>query len=438
MIKKLHAMQQTHIQSLDWEDPLEKEMATDFSILTWEVPWTEEPGVLQSWGQKSVECNWATSTFTFFHLSPTCPKQPLANIKEVSLLLCTYSSGVGMCLRRGALDTATRSGFRGPSVPRTGRHHGDWVCGHCQHTPFRMALPLQPAQSSSDREKEERRMPGGARSEERWAGNGRCQRASPPRARSAPHPALGLLLACGPLEALAVGVVGFCSRLPSVFSAGVCGKHSTVIPKAGLGPGASAARLKPGVYAVVRLNSARAPGPDPLFKNSPDSHSSWGLAQYFSKEANQQVTPSRTQATSWSLSQNGCSRQDEGTGHPLGGVWGEPRRSCTWITLAISASPFPASLLAWSLHSAFPRGRLPQHPSTFNRTILEIIRFLNSVGYSSHELRYPRDTAEVSVRCTGHAGCKEDQAVISLFHLLLRASRVINFMHLLWSLQTYM
>ena len=57
MIKKLHAMQQTQIQSLDWEDPLEKEMATDFSILTWEVPWTEEPGVLQSWGQKSVECN---------------------------------------------------------------------------------------------------------------------------------------------------------------------------------------------------------------------------------------------------------------------------------------------------------------------------------------------------------------------------------------------
>ena len=57
MIKKLHAMQQTQIQSLDWEDPLEKEMATDFSILTWEVPWTEEPGVLQSWGQKSIECN---------------------------------------------------------------------------------------------------------------------------------------------------------------------------------------------------------------------------------------------------------------------------------------------------------------------------------------------------------------------------------------------
>lgn len=113
-------------------------------------------------------------------------------------------------------------------------------------------------------------MPGGARSEE----TAPRQRASPRGPRSAPPPALGLLLACGPLEALAVGVVGFCTQLPSVFSAGVCGKHSTVIPKAGLGPGASAAHLKPGVYSVVSLNSARAPGPDPLFKNSPDSRSS--------------------------------------------------------------------------------------------------------------------------------------------------------------------
>ena len=41
-------MQETQVQSLSQEDPLEKEMATDSSILAWEIPWTEEPGRLQS------------------------------------------------------------------------------------------------------------------------------------------------------------------------------------------------------------------------------------------------------------------------------------------------------------------------------------------------------------------------------------------------------
>ena len=41
-------MQETWIQPLDWEDPLEEEMATHSSILAWEIPWSEEPGGLQS------------------------------------------------------------------------------------------------------------------------------------------------------------------------------------------------------------------------------------------------------------------------------------------------------------------------------------------------------------------------------------------------------
>ena len=41
-------MQETRVQSLGWEDPLEKEMATHSSILAWRIPWTEEPGGLQS------------------------------------------------------------------------------------------------------------------------------------------------------------------------------------------------------------------------------------------------------------------------------------------------------------------------------------------------------------------------------------------------------
>ena len=48
MIKNLPAMQETRVQSLGWEDPLEKEMAVHSSILAWESPWTEEPGRLQS------------------------------------------------------------------------------------------------------------------------------------------------------------------------------------------------------------------------------------------------------------------------------------------------------------------------------------------------------------------------------------------------------
>ena len=47
-------MQKAWVQSLDWEDPLEKEMATHSSILAWEIPWTEEPGRLQSMGSQRV------------------------------------------------------------------------------------------------------------------------------------------------------------------------------------------------------------------------------------------------------------------------------------------------------------------------------------------------------------------------------------------------
>ena len=53
MVKNLPAGQETQVQSLDWEDPLEKEMATHYSILAWKIPWTVEPGGLQSMGSQS-------------------------------------------------------------------------------------------------------------------------------------------------------------------------------------------------------------------------------------------------------------------------------------------------------------------------------------------------------------------------------------------------
>ena len=52
--KTLPAMQETQVQSLGWEDPLEKEMATHASTLAWKIPWTEEPGGLQSIASQRV------------------------------------------------------------------------------------------------------------------------------------------------------------------------------------------------------------------------------------------------------------------------------------------------------------------------------------------------------------------------------------------------
>ena len=54
MVKSLPAVQETWVQSLGREDPLEKEMATHSRILAWRIPWTEEPGGLQSMGSQRV------------------------------------------------------------------------------------------------------------------------------------------------------------------------------------------------------------------------------------------------------------------------------------------------------------------------------------------------------------------------------------------------
>ena len=56
-VKNLPAMQETQVRSLGQEDPLEKGMATHSSILAWIIPWTEEPGGLQSMGSQRVGHN---------------------------------------------------------------------------------------------------------------------------------------------------------------------------------------------------------------------------------------------------------------------------------------------------------------------------------------------------------------------------------------------
>ena len=69
MVKNLPAMQ---VHSLGQKDPLEKRMDTHASILTWRIPWPEEPGGLQSMGSQRVGCDWATTTFSSFSDSAQC------------------------------------------------------------------------------------------------------------------------------------------------------------------------------------------------------------------------------------------------------------------------------------------------------------------------------------------------------------------------------
>ena len=62
MVKSLLAMQETRVQSLVWEDPLEKQMATQPSILAWRIPWTEDSGAWKSMGLQRARHNCATFT----------------------------------------------------------------------------------------------------------------------------------------------------------------------------------------------------------------------------------------------------------------------------------------------------------------------------------------------------------------------------------------
>ena len=64
MVKNLPAVQKTHVQYLDQEDPMEEGPATHSSSLASRIPWTEEPGRLQSMGPQRVGYNWATNTHT--------------------------------------------------------------------------------------------------------------------------------------------------------------------------------------------------------------------------------------------------------------------------------------------------------------------------------------------------------------------------------------
>ena len=95
--KNLPAVQETWVQSLGWEDPLEKEMATHSSILAWKISWTEEAGGLQSMGSQRVGDNWATNTqhTAFFMVQLSHPYMTTG--ESIALTLQTLSAKWYLC-----------------------------------------------------------------------------------------------------------------------------------------------------------------------------------------------------------------------------------------------------------------------------------------------------------------------------------------------------
>ena len=89
MIKNPPAMQDTRVQFLDWEDPPEKGMALHSSILAWRIPWTEEPGRLQSIESQRVDTTeQLTLSWSGNNVS--------VNLHQTSVILCSDKKGRGL------------------------------------------------------------------------------------------------------------------------------------------------------------------------------------------------------------------------------------------------------------------------------------------------------------------------------------------------------
>ena len=84
-VKRLSTMRETWVQSLGWEDPLEKEMTIHSSTIAWKIPWTEEPGRLQSMGLQWVGHDWASLERILIHCTT----------REATILLSWEEGGDG-------------------------------------------------------------------------------------------------------------------------------------------------------------------------------------------------------------------------------------------------------------------------------------------------------------------------------------------------------
>ena len=106
MEKNLPAMQETQVQSLGWEDALEKGMAIHSSILAWRIPWTEDPGRLQSMGSQRIGQDLVTITHSY-----------LLRASQVALIVMNLPAKVGDVRDVGSIPGSGRSPRGGHSNP---------------------------------------------------------------------------------------------------------------------------------------------------------------------------------------------------------------------------------------------------------------------------------------------------------------------------------
>ena len=109
MAKNLPTVWESQVQSLDWEDPLEKGMETHSSILAWKVPWTEEPGRLQSWGRKELDTTERLTLNTNFMVNTYPDLTHVLRSPAISILGQTY---INNCISDQYLKTAVISAPR--------------------------------------------------------------------------------------------------------------------------------------------------------------------------------------------------------------------------------------------------------------------------------------------------------------------------------------
>ena len=96
-VKRLSTMWETRVRSLGREDPLEKEMAIHSSTIAWKIPWTEEPGRLQSMGSQRVGHDWATSLTHLLTYEMMGYKKGDASCTQEMLLASAWGSSNGLC-----------------------------------------------------------------------------------------------------------------------------------------------------------------------------------------------------------------------------------------------------------------------------------------------------------------------------------------------------
>ena len=117
-------MHKTQVWFLDWEDPLEKEMAIHYSILAWRIPWTEEPGRLQSMGLHRVGHDWNSlaqhthsdsPNFSFLWLLLSYPTW------NISGFMCSYGEDLCVLMEKAMATHSSTLAWKTPWMEQPGR-----------------------------------------------------------------------------------------------------------------------------------------------------------------------------------------------------------------------------------------------------------------------------------------------------------------------------